>query len=60
MVILARNGNTWRLLDWTEYQTERANDGEYTEMERACFDRVVGFCVAEASAQAFCPGWGKA
>jgi hypothetical protein len=61
MVILSRTGDEWRSLSWEEYEAERTKDGAklINTMERPYFDRVVGFCVAPESAEAFAPGWGK-
>lgn len=59
MGILWRTGDEWRLLSWKEYKAYREMDGHFTESEKDYFDKVVGFCVAEASANAFCNGWGK-
>lgn len=57
MVILSRTGNEFRLLTWDEYKAERQKDGSFTESEKSYFDKVVGFCVAEQSALAFCNTW---
>jgi hypothetical protein len=57
MTILARTGNTWRVLSWDEYKAERLKDGSFTEGEKKYFDRVAGFCSNEAAALSFCPGW---
>lgn len=59
MAILKRTGNEFRLLTWKEYKEERLKDGSFTESEKSWFDQVVGFCVSEHSAEAFCKGWGK-
>lgn len=57
MVILARTGDEFRLLEWNEYMQQRKQDGYFTALEQRFFDRVVGFCVSEASALAFCKNW---
>jgi len=59
MVILSRLGDEFRLLTWDEYKEQRMKDGKFTESEKPLFERVVGFCVAAESANAFCNGWGK-
>lgn len=59
MIILKRTGDEFRLLSWNEYKSERLKDGGFTERERSYFDQVVGFCVSEHSAKAFCSTWNK-
>lgn len=59
MVILNRTGNEWRVLSWDEYKQERLKDGNFTESEKAYFDKVFGFCTSAEAANAFCKGWGK-
>lgn len=57
MIILSRTGDTFRLLDWEEYQRERQKDGNFTPSENLHFDKIVGFCASEHSAKAFSPTW---
>lgn len=57
MVILARTGNKFRLLDWHEYKKERLKDGNFTESEKTYFDLVAGICAQEESAKNFSPNW---
>lgn len=57
MKILERTGNEFRLLGWDEYKAERIKDGSFTESEKTYFDKVVGFCISEHSASAFCANW---
>lgn len=59
MKILARNGDTFRLLSWEEYAAERQEDGNFTERERPYFDQVVNYCASSHGAAAFCPGWAE-
>ena len=57
MVILSKTGNYFRLLSWEEYKEHRMKDGNFTQSEKHYFDKVVGFCVSEHSAKAFCERW---
>jgi hypothetical protein len=57
MVILGRTGNTWRVLDWEEYKTERLKDGDFTQGERSPFDSVIGYCKSPDTAVLFSPEW---
>ena len=57
MKILARTGDTFRVLTWEEYQEERHKDGNFTEKERPFFNQVVEYCATSHGAAAFCPGW---
>jgi hypothetical protein len=59
MVILSNSGGVFRLLTWDEYKAARILDGNFTESEKEYFDQVVGFCVSEHRAKAFCPSWGR-
>ena len=62
MVMLSRNGDSWRLLSWEEYAAERVKDGaslDNVENERPYFDKVVGFCVTAEHGNSFAPGWGE-
>lgn len=57
MIILARNGNEWRSLSWSEYEVERRKDGHFTMSEQSYFDDVVDFTVSEQVARLFSPFW---
>ncbi len=57
MVILARNGNTFRLLGWNEYKKERKIDGDFSDKEREYFDVVVRHCSTEELARKFSIEW---
>lgn len=57
MVILARNGNKWRLLGWNEYETERRKDGDFTMSEQSYFDAVYIHTETEQAARRFSPVW---
>jgi len=57
MVILSKTGNEFRLLSWQEYKEHRLMDGNFTDSEKHCFDKVSGFCVSEHSAKSFCESW---
>jgi len=59
MVILKRTGNTWRKLTWDEYKKERLKDGNFTENEKPCHDKVIAFCKSPDTAALFCPDWEK-
>lgn len=60
MAILKRKGDTFRLLSWVEYESERKIDGNFTEKEKEYFDKVVGSCEAEEQARRFSKEWLKA
>ena len=57
MVILKRTGDTFRLLTWDEYKSERLKDSSFTESERFYFDQVIEHCVSGEAAQGFSPAW---
>ena len=59
MVILSRTGNEWRTLTWEEYCTERQKDGNFSEMEKPYFDRVISYCKSAEDADRFCSSWRK-
>ncbi len=59
MTILWRTGNEWRPLAWEEYRTERQKDGNFSEMERPYFDRVISYCKSAEDADRFCSSWRK-
>ncbi len=59
MTILWRTGDEWRPLTWEEYRTERQKDGNFSEMERPYFDRVIGYCKSAEDADRFCSSWRK-
>jgi hypothetical protein len=59
MKILARNGNSFRLLSWEEYVNERQKDGNFSEKERPFFVEVVRYCATAQEAAAFCPAWAE-
>lgn len=64
MVILARTGDTFRPLDWEEYERERRADAKTDKgggfrayKEKPFFDKVVGYCESEETARKFSPAW---
>lgn len=57
MIILARNGNEWRLLGWDEYEAERRKDGHFTMSEQPYFNDVVMYTESEQTARLFSPVW---
>lgn len=57
MVILSRTGDVFRSLDWEEYRTEREKDGNFTEREKAYFDKVSPWCRTAEQAATFSPTW---
>ena len=57
MVILARTGDEFRLMEWDEYLREREADGLYLGMEQRYFEMVRGYCVSEKTARQFCSDW---
>jgi hypothetical protein len=59
MKILARTGDTWRSLSWSEYKAQRLQDGNFSESEKTFFDKASSFCESEELALEFCPHWGE-
>ncbi len=59
MTILWRTGDEWRPLTWEEYCAERQKDGNFSEMERPYFDRVISYCKSAEDADRFCSSWRK-
>ncbi len=59
MAILARTGDTWRQMEWHEYETEREKDGNFSFAESTYFGKVVKFCASAETAQLFSPAWEK-
>ena len=59
MTILRRTGDEWRSLAWEEYQAERQKDGNFSEMEKPYFDRVISYCKSAEDADRFCSSWRK-
>jgi hypothetical protein len=59
MVILKRNGNTWRELPFEEYEEERKKDGNYSEQEKYIFEGVRGYCKSPYTATLFSATWKK-
>ncbi len=57
MVILSRTGDEFRPLSWDEYKTERLKDDDFTEREKAYFDKVVPWCSSVELALQFSPTW---
>lgn len=65
MKILARTGDTWRVLSWEEYMEERLKDsatdkgGGFSRYEQKYFDMVIDYCASPESANRFCKDWYK-
>lgn len=59
MAILSRTGDTFRLLTWEEYKTERLKDGNFSENEKPYFTDVIGYCESEDTAKLFSKAWNK-
>lgn len=59
MVILARTGDSFRRIEWGEYEAERMKDGSFTYGEASMFEKVRDYCVDENVAQSFSPAWRK-
>jgi hypothetical protein len=57
MKILSRTGNEWREINFDEYKKERLTDGNYTEIEKAYFNRVINYCKSPETANTFCSDW---
>lgn len=59
MIILSRNGNTFRKLSYEEYVKERKMDCNFSEREREYFNKVVNYCKSSDDADLFCKKWYK-
>lgn len=57
MVILARTGDEWRKLPYSEYEQEREKDGDYWIGEEKYFNQVIDFCISPDCAKLFSPVW---
>ena len=57
VTILARNGNEWRQLGWSEYETERRKDSNFSMKEERYFNEVVMYTESEQTARLFSPTW---
>ena len=57
VVILKRNGNTWRKLPYEEYVAERQKDGHFSESEKSYFDDVIDYTVSAEAAASFSKYW---
>jgi hypothetical protein len=59
MVILKRTGNTFRPLSWLEYKAERTKDGNFYEIEKGYFDKVIPYFETPEKAKTFSKSWAK-
>jgi len=50
MKILVRTGDTWRTLNWNEYEKERKKDGDYIRREKLYWNATVPYTESEAQA----------
>ncbi len=57
MTILARTGDTFRMLPWEEYMAQRTRDGNFSREEKIYFEEVKTFCSSEDRAIAFSKAW---
>jgi hypothetical protein len=57
MIILARTGDTFRELPFSEYKQRRKTDGGYTKIEKKLFPKVIGYCSSAEKAAEFSPAW---
>ena len=57
MLILKRTGDIFRTLKWEEYKVERLTDGNFSEGERAYFEKVRLYCKSSDTAQLFSETW---
>ncbi len=60
MVILSRTGDSFRRLEWIEYQSERLKDGNFSDREKLYFNQVVAHCASEETAKLFSSVWANA
>ena len=60
MVILVREGNEWKKLDWDTYKEHRTNDGNFSEWkEKPYFEQVLKYTVSEDAARCFGGSWAE-
>lgn len=59
MKILARTGDTFRPLAWSEYKHERLKDKDSgdVDVERGYFRDVIKYCLSAEAAATFADGW---
>lgn len=53
MVILSKAGNTWRKLDFSEYEECRKEDGHFSDTEKDYFERVIAYTQSPEKAREF-------
>lgn len=59
ILILARTGDTFRKLEWEEYEIERKKDGNFSNAELMYFINVSKHCVSADTAVLFAPSWSQ-
>lgn len=59
MIILKKLGDSWKDLNWDEYKALRLIDGNFSEIEKKYFDKVIGYCKSADTAVLFSPEWAK-
>ena len=57
MAILTRTGDSFRTMEWQEYEAERMKDGNLTHGEASQFEKVRDYCIDENVARLFLPAW---
>lgn len=57
MAILSRTGDSFRRLEWQEYESERMKDGNFTHGEASQFEKVRDYCLSAETARLFSPAW---
>lgn len=59
MVILSRTGDTWRKLEWEEYEAERLKDGGFSMREATFFNQVIDYTTSADQAAKFSKTWAE-
>ncbi len=57
MVILKNTGNKWRKLNWKEYKEYREKEGDFSNLEKNYFEKVVPYCTSPKNASLFSHNW---
>jgi hypothetical protein len=57
MIILSSTGNKWRKLSFAEFKKKRLKDGNWSDIEQQCFDKVIDYCRSAEKAESFSPVW---
>lgn len=57
LVVKSKLDDTWGEITWEQYKEKRLKDGNFSEVEKDYFDKVVDYCKDEESVRKFSPDW---